>query len=235
MPSIQGAVSGQDLTVKQRLIVSDTHNYITAVFSFSPDWDGTTKFVMFRKNDKGIQRELVNDCIVEDSTLNLPAGIWKMSIEGCIVDNGELIQRITTREVDIVVRKNSNYSSEEPFPTVPSLGEQILAKAIEAFNVATSVKEAADRGDFDGKDYEHSEEFSQLAQQVREDHECTHKDAEKAETFAKAAEQAAVEKGFFFVEGEDDGHLYMYTSNVSEDITLRDENGRLVLVYDEED
>ena len=235
MPSIQGAVSGQDLTVKQRLIVSDTHNYITAVFSFSPDWDGTTKFAMFRKNDKGIQRELVNDCIVEDSTLNLPAGIWKMSIEGCIVDNGELIQRITTREVDIVVRKNSNYSSEEPFPTVPSLGEQILAKAIEAFNVATSVKEAADRGDFDGKDYEHSEEFSQLAQQVREDHECAHKDAEKAETFARAAEQATVEKGFFFVEGEDDGHLYMYTSNVSEDITLRDENGRLVLVYDEED
>ena len=140
MPSIQGVVSGQDLNVKQRLIVSGTHNYITAAFSFSPDWDGTTKFAMFRKNDKGIQRELVNDCIVEDSTLNLPAGIWKLSIEGCIIDGGELIQRITTREVDIVVRKNINYSSEEPFPTVPSLGEQILAKAIEALNVAESSK-----------------------------------------------------------------------------------------------
>lgn len=235
MPSIQGIVSGQDLNVKQRLIVSDSHNYITASFTFSSDWDGTTKFALFKKNDNGIQRELVNDCIERESTLNLPAGIWKMSIEGCVVENGELIERITTKEVDIVVRKNSNYSSEEPFPSVPSLGEQILAKALEAVNLAKSVKESADRGDFDGRDYDHSEEFSQLAQQVREDHVCAHEDAIKSEKFANAAEQAAIEKGFMFVEGEDDGHLYMYTSNVSDDISLKDDNGRLVLVYGQED
>lgn len=140
MPSIQGSVVHQDLTVKQRLIVAGTHNYITGNFSFSSDWDDTLKVVMFRMGDKEIQRELVDDCIVEESTLNLSAGIWKMSIEGLYIVDSDLKKRITTKEVDIVVRKNTNYTSPEPFPSVPSFGELILAKAVEALNVAESSK-----------------------------------------------------------------------------------------------
>lgn len=231
MPSIKGVVSNQDLSIVQKLIVAGTHNYITGEFDFSPDWDNTTKIAMFKLGDKEFQRELIGDCIVEESTLNLSAGIWKMSIEGCDVVDGELVQRITTKEVDVVVRKNSNYTGEEPFPSIPSFGEQILAKAIEASRLATEVKEAAERGDFDGKDYDHSEEFSRLAQQVREDHECAHQDALDAEKYARAAEQSASEKGFMYVEGGEDGHLYLYTEN-TEGITLENNKGRLVVSYE---
>lgn len=48
--------------------------------------------------------------------------------------------------------------------------------------------------------------------------------ANKSELWAQMARQGAAEKGFMYVEGEDDGHLYLYTEN-TEGITLEDNNG----------
>lgn len=55
-------------------------------------------------------------------------------------------------------------------------------------------------------------------------------DAQRAETAADRAEQGLENKGWMFVEGEADGHLYLYTSNL-DSTTLEDDNGRLILVY----
>lgn len=55
-------------------------------------------------------------------------------------------------------------------------------------------------------------------------------DAQRAETAADRAEQGLENKGWMFVEGESDGHLYLYTSNL-DSTTLEDDNGRLILVY----
>ena len=55
-------------------------------------------------------------------------------------------------------------------------------------------------------------------------------DAQRAETAADRAEQGLENKGWMFVEGEPDGHLYLYTNNL-DSTTLEDENGRLILVY----
>lgn len=55
-------------------------------------------------------------------------------------------------------------------------------------------------------------------------------DAQRAETAADRAEQGLENKGWMFVEGEADGHLYLYTNNL-ESTTLEDDNGRLILVY----
>lgn len=55
-------------------------------------------------------------------------------------------------------------------------------------------------------------------------------EARRAETAADRAEQGLTEKGWMFVEGESDGHLYLYTNNL-EDTTLEDDNGRLIAVY----
>ena len=55
-------------------------------------------------------------------------------------------------------------------------------------------------------------------------------DAQRAETAADRAEQGLENKGWMFVEGESDGHLYLYTNNL-DSTTLEDDNGRLILVY----
>jgi hypothetical protein len=55
-------------------------------------------------------------------------------------------------------------------------------------------------------------------------------DAQRAEMAADRAEQGLENKGWMFVEGESDGHLYLYTNNL-DSTTLEDDNGRLILVY----
>ncbi len=54
--------------------------------------------------------------------------------------------------------------------------------------------------------------------------------ADAAADSATKAQQAAAEKGWMYVEGKEDGHLYLYTENI-EGVTLKDVNGRLIAVY----
>lgn len=84
---------------------------------------------------------------------------------------------------------------------------QARDQAVEAAEAAQKSQEAAGKS----------------AQEAKED-------AQRAETAADRAEQGLEEKGWMYVEGGADGHLYLYTSNL-EDTTLEDDNGRLILVY----
>lgn len=56
--------------------------------------------------------------------------------------------------------------------------------------------------------------------------------ADSAAKSANLAQQAAANKGFMYVSGEEDGHLYLYTSDNVEEPTLKNENGRLIAVYE---
>lgn len=56
--------------------------------------------------------------------------------------------------------------------------------------------------------------------------------ADTAERWAELAQEGAANAGYFYLEGRDDGHLYMIRSaNAPPDISFRDNNGRLVAVY----
>lgn len=228
--SISGVVKGQRLSVIQDYIVGGTINYLTAYFSFTCDWNGLLKIAHFRGKKDGkdycIEAELKNNSITEDYGLNLTSGTWKLSILGYDIEDGNIVKRITTNEVSVAVHKTGECGeSAEPFPEIkPSYGETVIAKAEEACRIANEVKEAADRGDFDGRDYDHSEEFSRLASQVRQD-------AEDSARSAELAQQAAADKGFMYVEAGDDGHLYLYTEKVS-GISLENKKGRLILSYE---
>lgn len=56
--------------------------------------------------------------------------------------------------------------------------------------------------------------------------------ATSASKSVSLAQQAAASKGFMYVSGETDGHLYLYTSDNVEEPILTSENGRLVAVYE---
>ncbi len=55
--------------------------------------------------------------------------------------------------------------------------------------------------------------------------------SQDAATCAERAEQAAAEKGWIYVEGREDGHLYMITENM-DTLRMEDRDGRLVVVYE---
>lgn len=59
--------------------------------------------------------------------------------------------------------------------------------------------------------------------------------AEEARTAAMKAEQIADTKGWMYVDGRDDGHLYLITSDNQTEITMKDNEGRLIIVYGEGD
>lgn len=53
----------------------------------------------------------------------------------------------------------------------------------------------------------------------------------RANEAAMKAEQMANKNGWLYVEGREDGHLYMITSDNQTEITMKDEEGRLIIVY----
>lgn len=179
MSSIVGIVKGQELAIKQRLIVGGSVNYITARFSFSSDWNNLLKIAHFRnpKSWTCCERELVNNCITSESGLNLPSGSWKLSIQGFAMDSdGELVQKITTSEADVLVRKNECCEGLEPLPSItPSYGEQVVAKAERARQIAEKLYEDAENGRFDGHtpekgvDYWTDEDRQGIVEELRVD------------------------------------------------------------------
>lgn len=54
----------------------------------------------------------------------------------------------------------------------------------------------------------------------------------RANEAAMRAEQMANKNGWLYVEGREDGHLYMITSDNLTGINMKDEEGRLIIVYD---
>lgn len=150
---ILGNIDHQKFTLsKNRVLVADTIAYLTAEFHFTKDWNNAIKFVHFRQGKNNFCKMLVDDKISEDEHLDLAKGVWELYLHGDVVEDGQVVQRITTTIEFLTVERTGDLHGE-PIPiTPPSIGEQILAKSEEAVKKVDELKRRADNGEFDGDD-----------------------------------------------------------------------------------
>lgn len=154
---IIGFVKGQQFSKKQPVIVSNSINYLEARFVFqTSDWSELIKFAHFKSGDSVYDFLLDGDTIPKEAQLNLYAGNWEVYIHGdrYVVDddgNEKIVERITTNTQAVQVVKYEQSGSVLP-EVGTSVAEQIAAVADNAKKIATSVRNEADAGAFDGKD-----------------------------------------------------------------------------------
>lgn len=77
------------------------------------------------------------------------------------------------------------------------------------------------------------EDAEEAAQKAMSNADAAAESAAIAERYSNLAQQSAAEKGWMYVDGEADGHLYLYTSDNLDMPELKDENGRLIAIYGE--
>lgn len=141
-----GMIHGQVLHLANLTIVEDTIDYLDAVFTFSPDWEGLSKWAHFQKGSVVYDVALVDDRIDRSQHLNLDRGTWEVYLHGSRDDI-----RITTTTVRLRVLDYPK-GTGGPLPEVPvSAAEQIDARAYEAMEIARALREDADAGRFDGE------------------------------------------------------------------------------------
>lgn len=134
-------------------LVGDSINYLSADFMFSEEWNGLYKVCYFaEKPEENVpyQVPLQDDTIRADMHLNLWPGTWYTWVSGDKIENGEVVQRITTNVVEFTVDK-SGVIGGVPFEVAPSVQEDVLAKAEEALNKVNDLEQRADNGEFQGK------------------------------------------------------------------------------------
>lgn len=126
---INAFIKNQSLRVSQEKLVSDTIDYIEASFKFqTTDWEGLEKWAHFSQGDTVYDIKLENDGIGKEKHLNLTAGYWYLYLHGNAVEDGEVVQRITTEKVRIAVEQTGVLNGD-PLPLVPpSVGEQLDAR-----------------------------------------------------------------------------------------------------------
>lgn len=240
---ICGHVDKQHLTIKHDKVVSDSINYVTAHFDFV-GWDNFVKVAHFRKGDTTYSIILTNDEIRESDHLNLTAGVWEVFLHGDYDD-----RRVTTDVQRLTVYRSGCGADGNPLPDMPlPVAEQILQKVTEAQQIAQGLQDAAERGDFDGKDYNHSAEFERLSQemagyqqqvaqdrqQIADSVETAQNAASDAAKYAELAEQSAASDGYVFFDIDAAGHLIETKSeNVDSAISFNlNSAGRLEVSYE---
>ena len=146
---IQFLVTGQMLQVVTPVLVSDTHNYISAEATFNGnDWDNTTKWAHFTLDDKTYHVPFYNNRIYNTQHVDLTAGTWQVYLTGNELVDEVSVTRITTNSAIIYVEAAQ---SDSPFPSLTPEFEEVLAAQInQALEIAQSVRDDADDGDFDG-------------------------------------------------------------------------------------
>lgn len=126
---IIGYVKGQELKITQPVIVADTIDYLTALFTFSTaDWLNTEKWAHLKQGEMVYDVMLTDDKILKTDHLNLADGEWEIYLHGNRFVDGEVTERITTEVVKITVGK-SGVLNGEPLPEIPATeAERINAK-----------------------------------------------------------------------------------------------------------
>ena len=79
---LTGIIRGQRLMLRTPIVVADSINYLTAKFTFDPDWTGRTVTAYFVCGDKAITAELTDGEITAAQGINLTAGCWKLKLSG---------------------------------------------------------------------------------------------------------------------------------------------------------
>lgn len=108
----------------------------------------------------------------------------------------------------------------------PGWVDEVISKisdATENANRAESARVKSEQAAQDAADAAEKAEASQIR---------TEKSEQSAKRSAELAQQAAESKGFFYVEGREDGKLYLISSdNAPDDFSLVDREGVLIAVY----
>ena len=140
MARFRFAVSGHvlDLLTPTKGI-SDGLYVDSADFNFrTPEWEGLEKWAHFSNpsynNGEEVSYLLVGDEISSERGLNLPAGIWDVYVHGDYILNGETVKRMVTYSQSIQIVQ-AGIDDGNPLAQIsPTEGEQILAKASDAYN-----------------------------------------------------------------------------------------------------
>ena len=146
---IQFLVTGQMLQIVTPLVASDSHNYITAEATFAGnEWDNTYKWAHFTQDDKTYHVPFTNNKISSSQHLDLTEGTWLVYLTGNQVVGSTTVTRVTTNPKPIFVESTRSGST---FPELtPEFSEVLAAQVAEALEIANSVKDAADDGDYNG-------------------------------------------------------------------------------------
>ena len=100
--------------------IADSVKYLTATFTFSEDWTGTTKTVLFNYETVTYAITLESDtCVVPWEVIH--SDYFRVSVYGVKDD-----ERITTNNVTVYVGESGYTEGGEPQPPTPSQIEQIL-------------------------------------------------------------------------------------------------------------
>lgn len=149
---IEFYVSGQSLKFFTPVIAADSLNYLTARVNFTgAEWEEYSKWLHFRQDEGlgAITYDLQlndNNEITAEQKLNLTVGQWEIYLTGTREDS-----RLTTVPLILTVKESGLIDA--PLHELPmSVAEQVDFNARQAILLAQAVKDAADAGDFDGKD-----------------------------------------------------------------------------------
>lgn len=122
----------------------------TLDLNFSEDWDGLTKVVSFLAPGAS-QSEAAVIVLGDETTINVPSEFTTTAGLGNIVFQGvkDGVNLISVTAIAQIVETTAPAVTPEGSPT-PSEMEQVLAYLGEARNIAQSVRDDADAGEFDG-------------------------------------------------------------------------------------
>lgn len=132
---LTGIIRGQRLMLRTPIVVADSINYLTAKFTFDPDWTGRTVTAYFVCGDKAITAELTDGEITAAQGINLTAGRWELKLSGIKGDS-----RVTAGPVQFDVLPFGATEGELPDISLTQY-EQLLAKIGDMDELTTTDKD----------------------------------------------------------------------------------------------
>ena len=132
---LTGIIRGQRLMLRTPIVVADSINYLTAKFTFDPDWAGRTVTAYFVCGDKAITAELTDGEITAAQGINLTAGRWGLKLSGIKGDS-----RVTAGPVQFDVLPFGATEGELPDISLTQY-EQLLAKIGDMDELTTTDKD----------------------------------------------------------------------------------------------
>ena len=146
---IKFLVTGQQLQIVTPVVVADSHNYITAKFTFeTDDWADTYKWAHFTLDNDTYHVPIYNDQIYANQQVDLTAGTWLVYLTGNELVDGVTVTRITTNSEPLFVEGTQ---TESPFPSItPTFEEVLAAQLADTKDKMDDLQQAAEDGDFNG-------------------------------------------------------------------------------------
>lgn len=132
---LTGIIRGQRLMLRTPIVVADSINYLTAKFTFDPDWAGRTITAYFVCGEKAVTAELTDGEITAAQGINLTAGRWELKLSGIKGDS-----RVTAGPVQFDVLPFGATEGELPDISLTQY-EQLLAKIGDMDELTTTDKD----------------------------------------------------------------------------------------------